>query len=448
MSSGSSKLNVLLIGSGGREHALAWKLKQSPTLGKLYTTHPGNPGIAALAEPMGFEFNTRELYRVEQFCRHASIDLVVVGPEGPLSEGIADKLANEKVAVFGPTKEAAQLESDKAWSKQLMRGASIPTAEARVFRDPTAAKSYLESRDEPVVIKAAGLAAGKGVILPSTLDEAFATIDRIMVKKEFGDAGNQVVIEEKLSGPEVSVFALTDGRTITVLDPCQDFKRIGEGDTGPNTGGMGAYCPCGVIDKKTMQIVERDILVPTVDAIRREGLDYKGVLYAGLMLTHGGPKVLEFNVRFGDPECQCLVRRLDCDLVKVLHGVATGKLQDVEIDSHSEAVVCVVLASAGYPGDYTNGKRIDGIAQAEQVEGVTVFHAGTAREKDGTIVTNGGRVLNVVATGRDIAEARERANRAAEMIHFEGKQYRRDIALAATQPPAAHQRTGTKSLSK
>lgn len=427
-------MNVLLIGGGGREHALAWKLKQSPSLGQLYATHTGNPGIAELAKPTGFEFSMGEIYRVQQFCAHQNIGLVVVGPEGPLSEGIADKLSSDTVAVFGPTREGAQLEADKAWAKDVMRGASIPTAEARVFREPGPAKSYLESREEPVVIKASGLAAGKGVVLPTSLDEAKATIDRIMVKKEFGSAGDQVVIEEKLKGPEASVFALIDGRNIAILDTCQDYKRVGDGDTGQNTGGMGSYCPSRVVDERTMTIVEREVLVPIVDALRRDGIEYRGVLYVGLMLTPAGPKVLEFNCRFGDPECQVLMRRMDCDLVQVLHATATGKLHEVELGSSGGAAVCVVLASGGYPGDFSKGYPITGIENANAMPDVTVFHAGTAHDKEGKVVTAGGRVLNVVATGANVDEARQKALAAAEKIHFDKMHYRRDIAVITEMP--------------
>ena len=403
-------------------------MTKSKRLGKLFATHTGNPGIAALARPIGFEFSMKELYRLEQFCRHESIGLVVVGPEGPLAEGIADKLANEQTAVFGPVKEAAQLEADKAWAKQLMRGAAIPTGEGRVFRDAEAAREYIRSRDEPPVVKATGLAAGKGVIVAATHEEALDAVERIMVRREFGAAGDQVLIEEKLKGPEISIFAITDGRNIAVLDPAQDYKRIGDGDTGPNTGGMGAYSPAMLLDARAMATVQRQVLVPTVDALRREGLEFRGVLYAGLMLTPGGPKVLEFNVRFGDPECQVLMRRFEGDLVDMLHAAATGRLADAAFDFTSEHAVCVVLAAGGYPGDVKSGAKIVGLDEAEKVESVVVFHAGTARNKDGDTVTAGGRILNITATGPTLEEARRRAYEAVSKIHFEGMQFRRDIA--------------------
>lgn len=429
--SASNKINVLLVGGGGREHALAWRLKKSPSIAKLFTTHPENPGIAALATPVGFAFSTSD-YRLELFCKEQNIGLVVIGPEGPLADGLADKLASPTTAVFGPGKEAAQLESDKAWAKDVMRSASIPTAEGRVFRDAAAAIRYLESRDTSHVVKACGLASGKGVVVAQSLSEARDAVDRIMVKRQFGAAGDKVLIEERLTGKEVSVFALTDGRNVVILDPCQDHKRLLDNDEGPNTGGMGAFCPAGTIDARTMAVVQREVVVPTIDALRRDGLEFRGLLYCGLMLTPGGPKVLEFNVRFGDPECQCLVRRMGGDWVRLLHGAATGRLHEVadQAESSSEHVCCVVLASRGYPSNPESGREITGIEDAEKVEGVTVFHAGTAMDKVGRLVTAGGRVLNVVAVGATLDEARSRAMTAAEKINFEGKQLRSDIGLA------------------
>lgn len=429
-------MNVLLVGGGGREHALAWRLKKSPSLGALFCTHPENPGLAALCKPVGFPFSTSD-YRLEQFCRHEKVGLVVIGPEGPLAEGLADRLASETTAVFGPGKEAAQLESDKAWAKALMRSASIPTAEARAFRDPRAAIRYLESRETAHVVKACGLASGKGVVVAQTLEEARDAVERFMLKREFGDAGDQVLIEERLTGREVSVFAVTDGRGVVILDPVQDHKRLLDRDEGPNTGGMGAFCPAPTIDAKTMAIVHREVIVPTIDALRREGLEFRGLLYCGLMLTPGGPKVLEFNVRFGDPECQCLVRRMGGDWVRLLHAAATGRLHEAvdEAEASDEHVCCVVLAARGYPSNPEKGREISGIEEAEKVEGVTVFHAGTAIDKAGRLVTSGGRVLNVVATGASLEQARERAMRGAELIRFEGKQFRTDIGVMPVAAP-------------
>ena len=450
-----SKINVLLIGGGGREHALAWKLRQSPSLGVLFVTHPENPGLAEIGTPTGIPFNQTENYRLEGFCRNNNIGLVVIGPEGPLADGMADRLATANTAVFGPVKEAAQLECDKAWAKDLMRSASIPTAEARVFRDPQSAKRYLETRETPQVVKAAGLAAGKGVVVAASLDEALDAVKRIMIDREFGAAGDCVVIEEKMVGREVSVFALVDGRNVVILDPCQDHKRLLDNDQGPNTGGMGAFCPSSAIDAKTMAEVQRLIIVPAIDAMRREGVEFRGLLYTGLMLTPGGPKVLEFNVRFGDPECQCLVRRIEGDWLKMLYATATGRLADASFESNDRHVCCIVLAARGYPSDPEKGREITGIADAEKVPGVTVFHAGTQIDRLGRLVTSGGRVLDVVADGASLEEARERAMQACERIHFEGKHYRTDIGIGGgvpsprspvrTQPVTPRERGGTKA---
>ncbi|MGD9688301.1 MAG: phosphoribosylamine--glycine ligase [Phycisphaerales bacterium] len=429
-------VNVLLIGGGGREASIAWKLRQSTRLGTLFTTDAGNPGIAAIAKAAGVAVDPRDYFPIRSFCLKNQIGLVVVGPEDPLATGITDALQEPLYPdaatplVFGPTRAAARLEADKAFAKDVMRGASIPTAEARVFTDPEAARAFIESRSEPHVIKAAGLAKGKGVIVPTGKAEALAAIERMMVQREFGDAGRTVVIEERLKGREVSVLALVDGRNIFVLEACQDHKRLGDGATGPNTGGMGAICPPAVspaLDDRLLASVERDILVPTVDALRREGIEFRGVLYAGLMLTPAGPKVLEFNCRFGDPECQALMRRLRADLLEVLLATAARRLHEVEISWTPGSSVCVVLASPGYPDKPRSGLPIDGIEAAEAEDDVVVFHAGTRRDERGRIVTGGGRVLNVTATGATPAEARARAYRGVERIRFEGMTYRTDI---------------------
>ncbi|HVZ93591.1 MAG TPA: phosphoribosylamine--glycine ligase [Phycisphaerales bacterium] len=432
----SEKLNVLLIGGAGREHALAWKLKQSRRLGQLFATHTTNPGIAGLAQPIDHDFSMKELYRLQQFIEAKKIQLVVVGPEDPLAQGIVDKLSSDKLAVFGPTAEGAQLESNKAWAKRLMRAASIPTAESRSFTDPKVAKAFLESREEAYVIKASGLAAGKGVVVASDRAEGLAAVDRFMIKREFGDAGAEIVIEERLKGPEVSVFALTDGRSIFILDSARDHKRLGENDTGPNTGGMGAFSPAGLLDERAMSRIEREVLVPVVDALRRDDITYRGLLYAGLMLTHAGPKVLEFNCRFGDPECQTLMPRLKGDLVEILYATATGQLEHIDLAWDTRAAVCIVLCSSGYPGEYKTGFPITGLEEASKLPETFIFHAGTKRAaardsaQPGVVITSGGRVVNVVALGDTIAEARTRALAAADVINFEGKTFRRDIAAA------------------
>lgn len=433
MSSPEGKVNVLLIGGGGREHALAWRMSKSPRLGKLWITDPQNPGLAALGTPIDIPVDYRQPFRLQRFCEKNGIGLVVIGPEEPLSLGLADALAAPGRVVFGPTAAAARLEGDKAWCKALVRNASVPMAEGRAFSDYSAAKNYVETREDPPVIKASGLAKGKGVVVPSTMEEALAALERIMVKLEFGEAGRTVVIEEKLEGSEVSVLNLVDGRNIYMLEPCQDHKRLGEGDTGPNTGGMGAICPGGITDDALLNQIQAEIIVPTVDALRREGVEFQGVLYAGVMLTPAGPKLLEFNTRFGDPECQVLMVRLDSDLIDLMLATGRRKLDEADVRWSTDAVCCVVLASKGYPNRYKTGIPIEGLDAAAAVPGVVVFHAGTRREAgaEGKIVTSGGRVLNVVAKAPTMPEARKRAYEACDLIKFEGKTLRRDIGAPA-----------------
>lgn len=434
--SGREKINILLVGGGGREHAIATAVARSPRAGDLWLTNPENPGLARLGRGVDVPVSAREIYRLQQFCDHKKIGLVIVGPEEPLAEGFADKLASPTRVVFGPIAEAARLEADKAWSKQVMRSASIPTAESRTFSDFSAAKSYVESRTEAPVIKAAGLAKGKGVVVASTVAEAIDALERIMVKKIFGAAGNTVVVEERLEGPEVSVLAIVDGRNILVLPPCQDHKRLGDGDTGPNTGGMGAFCPSGTLSGDTMEAVEREILVPTIDALRRDGIEYRGVLYAGLMLTPAGPKVLEFNVRFGDPECQPLMSRLKSDVVELMLATCAGRLDQIDVEWSDQTACCVVLAASGYPDKPRAGDVITGLDQAEAMAGVGVFHAGTRRDEKGRIVTSGGRVLSVTGLGANLTEARGRAYEACDVIQFDGKMMRRDIGAATSAATA------------
>ena len=424
-------MNILIIGSGGREHALGWKLKQSPRCDRLYFA-PGNGGTASLGQNIDLPVepvNTKNVDAIDYFCRQHAVDLIVIGPEDPLSAGLADRLARPGRHVFGPTAAAARLEADKAWAKQLMKQASIPTADARIFTDYAAAAHYLQTRETPVVVKASGLAKGKGAIVCDNNDQALAAVKLCMKDHAFGDAGNTVVIEERLTGQELSVLALVDGKNIFVLDPAQDHKQVGEGDTGPNTGGMGAYCPTPLLDDRTMRLIESEILVPTVDVLRRDGITYRGVLYAGLMLTAGGPKVIEFNCRFGDPECQPLMMRLQGDLVDILIATCEGRLHEVDLSWDPRHCCCVVMASGGYPGDYQKGKPITGIDAAERASGggdVKVFHAGT-RLVDGKLVNSGGRVLNVCAMGTSLRDAQRKANAACDAITFEGAHFRRDI---------------------
>jgi len=419
--------NVLLIGGGGREHALARALSRSPKLGTLYATHTANPGIAALADPVDVPVSKREMYRLKGFCDKKNIGLVVIGPEDPLAEGYADDLSAKGRLVFGPSAQGARLEADKAWSKKLMRSSSIPTAEGRVFTDPEAAGEYLRSREESHVIKAAGLAKGKGVIIPKTLDEGLEAIDRIMRQRVFGAAGREILLEERLKGTEVSVLALTDGSSVYILPPCQDHKRLRDADEGPNTGGMGAFCPSGTIDEPTMRQIEREVFIPLLDALRRDEIGFHGVLYAGLMLTPGGPKVLEFNVRLGDPECQPLMARLESDAIDMLTATASGRLDDADIRFSDQHAVCVVLASEGYPASPRTGVEIKGVNEADAMDGVQVTHAGT-EIVDGRLVTSGGRVLSVTGLGDTTEDARRRAYEACDRISFAGMQFRGDIA--------------------
>ncbi len=433
------RANVLLIGGGGREHALAWKLSRSPRVATLWLGDPHNGGLARLGTPCPQPMDLSNTFMMQRWCDHNDIHLVVVGPEGPLAAGITDVLATDDRMVFGPTRDAARLEADKAFAKQLMRQAAIPTAETRVFDDHERATTWIRAHEEPCVVKASGLAAGKGAIVCETPDEALEAVDRIMVRREFGAAGETVLVEEKLAGQEVSVMALVAGRSIWLLDPCQDHKQVGEGDTGPNTGGMGAYCPTPLLDGPTAEVIQREIVIPAADALRREGIAYCGVLYAGIMLTPGGPKVLEFNCRFGDPECQPLMARLQGDLFELLWATcvvaagadAAATIDRVNVNFDPRTACCVVMCSAGYPGSYETGRPITGIDEAEALSGggrdVIVFHAGTGYDEQGRLVTSGGRVLGVTALAEDLRSARDLANAACGQIHFEGAFWRRDI---------------------
>ncbi len=417
-------MNVLLIGNGGREHAIAWKLAQSKDLGKLYIA-PGNPGTAQCGQNVSIRAD--DIDNLVTFARQNRIELAIVGPEDPLAAGAVDAFESAGIKAFGPNAAAAQLEADKVFAKQLMRSGSIPTAEGRTFDRFSDAKAYIASRDEPVVIKAAGLAKGKGVFVCNDPADGILAAEKIMCDKIFGSAGDKIVVEDKLTGEETSILAFVDGRNIYVMESSQDHKPIGDGDTGPNTGGMGAYSPAPIVTEELMKQITREILVSAVDSMNRNGTPYKGVLYAGLMITPAGPKVLEFNVRFGDPETQPILVRLKSDLLQVCLSVCDEKLEDVTLQWDRRPAVCVVMASGGYPGDYQKGKKITGLAEAEQLKDVIVFHAGT-KSKDGDIVTDSGRVLGVTALGPTIADAKARAYQAVEKIKYEGAYYRRDIA--------------------
>jgi phosphoribosylamine--glycine ligase len=389
---------------------------------------PGNPGIAPSAELL--EGDPCDPAAVVDAARGVGADLVVVGPEAPLAAGVSEALEDAGIAVFGPTSEAARIESSKAFAKEVMAAARVRTARGRSFEDPAAARSYLDRMPPPYVVKADGLAAGKGVVVTSEHGEAAAAVDDMLSGKRFAAAGARVLIEECLSGPEVSLIAVTDGRTVLPLAPAQDYKRARDGDRGPNTGGMGSYSPVPLCPEDLAETVAQEMMKPVIDELARRGTPFVGALYAGLMLTEQGPKVLEFNARFGDPETQVILPRLQSDFGAVAYAAATGDLAGVSLSFRQDAAVCVVLASGGYPDDYRTGVPIQGVDDAESLPGIFVFHAGT-KLKDGELVTAGGRVLAVTALGRGLAQARERAYRAASCVHFDGKQARSDIALVA-----------------
>ncbi|MEN6386138.1 MAG: phosphoribosylamine--glycine ligase, partial [Phycisphaerales bacterium] len=403
-------MNVLLIGNGGREHAIAWKLSKSKTLKKLYIA-PGNPGTAKCGENVDIKADDYD--KLLAFAKEKNIGLAVIGPEDPLADGLVDKFEAAGIKAFGPNGAAAQLEADKSFSKQIMKINSIPTAESRTFDNFADAKSYIASRDEPVVVKATGLAKGKGVYVCDDPAQGIIAAEKIMEGKIFGSAGSKILVEDKLLGQEASILAFVDGRNIYVLESAQDHKAIGDGDTGPNTGGMGAYCPAPIVTDKVMDQIVREILVPTVDGMNRNGTPYRGILYAGVMLTQGGPRVLEFNCRFGDPETQPILARLKSDLLEAMLATCEGRLDKITLQWDTRPSVCVVMASGGYPDDYEKGKVITGIEEAEADTDVMVFHAGTTMQ-DGKLVTAGGRVLGVTGLGSTIAEAKAKAYQAVE----------------------------------
>lgn len=419
-------MRILVVGRGGREHAIVWALSKSPKADKIYCA-PGNAGIAQLAElaPIGeFEFD-----KLVQFARDKNIDLVVIGPDDPLAAGIVDAFEAASIPVYGPNRAAAEIEGSKIFMKNLLKKYNIPTARYETFTDYAAARDYLASQPVPIVIKADGLAAGKGVTVCFTREEAEQALRETMVDRSFGDAGDKVVIEEFLSGQEMSILAFVDGETVRAMPAAQDHKPVFDGDKGPNTGGMGTYSPLPHIPQSIIDEAIEHIVKPTARAMVSEGRPFRGVLFGGLMITPEGPKTIEFNARFGDPETQVVLPRLKSDLLDIFLASLEGGLADVEIEWSDEAAVCVVLASGGYPASYPKGLPISGI-EAGEAEGGLVFHAGTA-EQDGRLVTAGGRVLGVVGRGAGIAEAREAAYRAAAHIEFEGKQNRTDIAAKA-----------------
>lgn len=417
-------LKVLVVGNGGREHALVWKLKQSSRVDRIFCA-PGNAGIATMAETVNI--GVEDISALIKLVQEEEIDLTIVGPEAPLVAGIVDEFEARGLKIFGPRRKAAMLEGSKVLAKEIMHKYKIPTARYKTFQDASEARAYIKEIGVPCVIKADGLAAGKGVTVAMDLDTALEAVERIMEERVFGDAGNSVVIEEFLQGEEVSILAFTDGKNITPMVSAQDHKRIFDGDQGPNTGGMGAYSPAPVYTNEVHDQVMHTILEPIVKALREEGREYIGVLYAGLMVTEDGPRVLEFNARFGDPETQVVLPRLKTDLVDIIEAVIEGRLNEQTIEWLDDAAVCVVMASEGYPGSYSKGKVIYGL---ENIQPALVFHAGTSQERN-QIVTSGGRVLGVTSLGPDIATAIETVYKVIPNIRFEGCHYRRDIGYRA-----------------
>ncbi|MHC4198052.1 MAG: phosphoribosylamine--glycine ligase [Planctomycetota bacterium] len=423
-------MNVLIVGSGGREHALAWKIAQSQTLDKLYCA-PGNPGIAQVADCINIEADNLE--SLCNFARKERIDLTVVGPEKPLVMGIVDRFQSNGLKIFGPSRKAAALEGSKVFSKNLMRKYGIPTAESRTFSEFGHAQRYISSLNRPPVVKVDGLAAGKGAFVCKTQGEALEAAESILKGKAFGEAGGKIVVEEFLEGEEVSILAFTDGNAIMPLESAQDHKALLDGDKGPNTGGMGAYSPVPSVTDELYYSIEKHILVATIHAMSKEGRPYRGVIYVGLMLTPTGPRVLEYNVRLGDPETQPLLMRFKGDLPPILLAVASGKLETVDFEWDPRAAVCVVMAAGGYPDEYEKGAVIKGLDSVSGSDDVAVFHAGTA-SRHGEIVTNGGRVLGVTALGEDVREAQRKAYDAVVKIDFKDAYYRKDIGTKAIRP--------------
>ncbi len=422
-------MKVLVIGGGGREHAIVWKLAQSPKVDKIYCC-PGNAGIAEHAECV--DIDLRDFESLVDFVKYEWIDLTIVGPEDPLAKGIVDVFEKNELKIMGPDSRASQLEASKVFAKEFMKRHGIPTAEYRVFTSYLHAEEYVRMKGAPIVIKADGLAAGKGVVVAKTVDEAIDALKKIMKDRVFGDAGDRVVVEECLQGEEASYLVFTDGETILPMASSQDHKRVYDNDEGPNTGGMGAYSPAPLVSADVEKEIMEKVMKPAIKGLNKEGIRYKGVLYAGLMINKGRPQVLEFNCRFGDPETQPLLTRLKSDLLEISLAIVEERLSRMTLQWRPEASVCVVAASGGYPGRYEKGKEIKGLDDVKKMNDVVVFHAGTSFQ-DGKIVTSGGRVLGVTALGTDIKEARDRAYSAIEKIHFEGMHYRKDIARRAIE---------------
>ena len=420
-------MKVLVIGGGGREHAICWKLSKSPKVDELYCA-PGNAGIAEVAKCV--DIGVMDFEKIADFAKKEAFDLVVVGPDDPLAGGIVDVLEEKGLRVFGPRKNAAILEGSKAFSKNLMKKYGIPTAAYETFDTPEAALKYLETAPAPIVLKADGLALGKGVLICNTREEAKEGVKTLMLDKQFGHAGDRIVVEQFMTGREVSVLSFVDGKTIKIMTSAQDHKRAKDGDQGLNTGGMGTFSPSPFYTKEVDEFCRKYIYQATVDAMKSEGHEFKGIIFFGLMLTADGPKVLEYNARFGDPETQVVLPRMKNDIVDVFEACVDGTLDQIDLQFEDNAAVCVVLASDGYPEHYEKGKKITGLENFKDKDGYYVFHAGSKFDAEGNILTNGGRVLGVTATGKDLKEARANAYKATEWIHFENKYMRHDIGHA------------------
>ena len=420
-------MKVLVIGGGGREHAICWKLSKSPKVDELYCA-PGNAGIAEVAKCV--DIGVMDFEKMADFAKKEAFDLIVVGPDDPLAGGIVDVLEEKGLRVFGPRKNAAILEGSKAFSKDLMKKYGIPTAAYETFDTPEAALKYLETAPVPIVLKADGLALGKGVLICNTREEAKEGVKTLMLDKQFGHAGDRIVVEQFMTGREVSVLSFVDGKTIKIMTSAQDHKRAKDGDQGLNTGGMGTFSPSPFYTPEVDEFCKKHIYQATVDAMKAEGREFKGIIFFGLMLTADGPKVLEYNARFGDPETQVVLPRMKNDIVDVFEACVDGTLDQIDLQFEDNAAVCVVLASDGYPEHYEKGKKITGLENFKDKDGYYVFHAGSKFDAEGNVLTNGGRVLGVTATGKDLKEARANAYKATEWVNFENKYMRHDIGHA------------------
>ena len=420
-------MKVLVVGKGGREHAIAWKLAQDKNVKKVFIA-PGNAGTTLVGENVDIAVNDFE--KLAEFAENEKIALTLIGPEDPLAEGIVDFFSEKGLTAFGPSKKAAVIEGSKVFTRQLLQKHGIPSAEFKAFDEAEKAKQHLHEKGAPIVVKADGLAAGKGVVVAETIEEAEKTIDRMMVEKAFGEAGGKIILEEKLLGEEASYLVFSDGKNIKPMVSSQDHKRVFDNDKGPNTGGMGAYSPAPIVTKEMEKEILEKVMLPTVDAMKKEGREFKGVLYCGLMITEQGPRVVEFNCRFGDPETQVIIPRLESDLLPILQSCVNGTLAEQEVKWSNKACCCVAMASGGYPGKYEKGKEISGLEETTNLSETIVFHAGT-KEENGKVLTNGGRVIGVTALGESIKQSIDNAYKAVELISFEDAHFRKDIGQKA-----------------